>query len=79
MIYVLRFATEYYFVKAEYKLCDFGDIFCGVAQGSNIELFLKILVHDMHQTVKSNLYFYVDDSLLIYQHIEVAKIEFKVQ
>lgn len=31
----------------------------------------------MHQTVKSNLYFYVDDSLLIYQHIEVAKLNLK--
>ena len=24
------FVTEYYFVKAEYRLCDFGEISCGV-------------------------------------------------
>ena len=63
-------------VETENKLSDFGNISCGVPQGSILGpvLFL-IYVNDMPQAVKSNLLLYADDSCLMYQHKDMTKIE----
>ena len=67
---------QIFLVETENKLPDFGKISCGVPLGSILgHLLFLIYVNDMLQVVKSNLLLYADDSCLIYQHKDIAKIE----
>ena len=51
-----------------------GKILCGVPQGSILEpLFFLININDMPQAVESNLFIYVDDSGLVFQHKDINK------
>ena len=72
------FVTEYYFVKTKYKLRGFGEISCGVPQGSTLEIFVFVFVHDILQVAKSNLYFYVDDSFLYTNIKRLQKLNLKL-
>ena len=58
------------------KYFSTAKIECGVPQGSILEplLFLSY-VNDMKQAVNCDLFLYVDDSCLVYQHNDVGKIE----
>ena len=48
----------------------------GVPQGSILgPLLLLIYVNGMPQAIKPNLHLYTEDSCLIYQHKDIAKIE----
>ena len=63
-------------VETENKLSDFGKISCGVPHGSILgPLLFLIYVNDMRQAVKSNLLLCANDSCLMYQHKDIAKIE----
>ena len=63
-------------VENENKLSNFGKISCVVLQGSILEpLLFLIYVNGKLQSVKSNLLLYPDDSCLMYQYKDVAKIE----
>ena len=63
-------------VETENKLSDFGKISCGVPQGSILgPLLVLIYVSDMPEAVKSNLLLYADDSCVMYQYKDIAKIE----
>ena len=65
-----------FLVETENKLSDFGKISCGVPQGSNLgHLLFLIYVSDKPQAVKSNLLLYADNSCLMYQHKDIAKLE----
>ena len=49
---------------------------CGVPQGSILGPLLFVnYANDVSQAVKSNLFLYADDSCLMYQHKDLAKIE----
>ena len=65
-----------FFIETENQLSDYGEVSCGVPQGSILgPLLLLVYVNDMPQAVKSNLFFYGDDLCLMYQHRDVKKIE----
>ena len=62
------------FISTENQLSDYVRILCGVLQDTILgpSLFL-IYVNDMPQAVNSNLFLYVDDSCLMFQHIKKLK------
>ena len=63
-------------VNIENKLSDFGEIPCGVPQGSILgPLLFLIYVNDVPQAVSSTLLLYADDSCILYQHKDVVQIE----
>ena len=63
-------------VETENRLSDLGKISCGVPQGPILgPLLFLIHVNGMPQAKKSNLLLYADDSCLMYQHKDIAKIE----
>ena len=65
-----------FLVNIENKLSDFGEISCGVPQGSILgPLLFLIYVNDMPQAVTSTLLLYADDSCILYQHKDVVQIE----
>ena len=67
---------QIFLVETENKQSDFGKISCGVPHCSILEpLLFLIYINDMPQAVKSNLLLYADDSCLMYQHKDIAKIE----
>ena len=67
---------QIFFIKIENQLFNFGNVSCSVPQGSILgPLLFLIYVNDMPQAVKSNLFLYVDDSCLMYQHRDVNEIE----
>ena len=75
VVYVLL-CERIFLVETENKLSDFGKISCGVPQGSNLgHLLFLIYVSDKPQAVKSNLLLYADNSCLMYQHKDIAKLE----
>ena len=64
-----------FFVSIETQLPDYGRISCGIPQGSILgSLLFLIYVNDMPPAVNSNLFLYVDDSCLIFQHKDVEEI-----
>ena len=70
---------QIFLVETENKLSDFGNISCGIPQGSILGPFLFLIyVNDMPQAVKSNLLLYANDSCLMYQHKEIAIIDKKI-
>ena len=65
-----------FLVNIENKLSDFGEISCGVPQGSILgPLLFLIYVNDMPQAVTSTLLLYADGSCILYQHKDVVQIE----
>ena len=65
-----------FLVNIENKLSDFGEISCGVPQGSILgPLLFLIYVNDVPQAVSSTLLLYADDSCILYQHKDVVQIE----
>ena len=75
VVYVLL-CERIFLVETENKLSDFGKISCGVPQGSNLgHLLFLIYVSHRPQAVKSNLLLYADNSCLMYQHKDIAKLE----
>ena len=67
---------QIFFIEIENQLSDFGKVSCGVPQCSILgPLLFLIYVNDMPQAAKSNLFFYADNSCLIYQHRDVNEIE----
>ena len=65
-----------FLVNIENKLSDFGEISCGVPQGSILgPLLFLIYVNNMPQAVTSTLLLYADDSCILYQHKDVVQIE----
>ena len=65
-----------FLVNIENKLSEFGEISCGVPQGSILgPLLFLIYVNDMPQAVTSTLLLYADDSCILYQHKDVVQIE----
>ena len=65
-----------FLIKIENQLPDYGKVSCGVTQGSILgPLLFLVYFSDMPQAVKSNLFLYVDDSCLMYQHRDVEEIE----
>ena len=61
-------------IKSKYS--STAKIECGVPQGSILGPLLFLLyVNDMKQAVDCDLFLYVDDSSLVYQHKDVTKIE----
>ena len=65
-------------VETGNKLSDFGNIACRIPQGSILgPLLFLIHVNDMPQAIKSNLLLYANDSLLMYQHKDIAIINKK--
>ena len=64
-----------FFISIETQLPDYGRISCGIPQGSILgSLLFLIYVNDMPPAVNSNLFLYVDDSCLIFQHKDVEEI-----
>ena len=56
----------------ENQLSDYGKVLCGVLQGSILgPLLFLIYASNRPQAVKSNLFLYVHDSCLMYQHRDV--------
>ena len=72
----MSFWKDINIVNIENKLSDFGEISCGVPQGSILgPLLFLIYVNDMLQAVTSTLLLYADDSCILYQHKDVVQIE----
>ena len=64
-----------FFISIETQLPDYGRISCDIPQGSMLgSLLFLIYVNDMPPAVNSNLFLYVDDSCLIFQHKDVEEI-----
>ena len=54
-----------FFMEIENQLSDYGKVSCGVPQGCILgHLLFLVYVNDMPPSVKSNLFFYADDSYL---------------
>ena len=69
-------SEKIFLVNIENKLSDFGEISCGVPQGSILRpLLFLIYVNDMPQAVTSTLLLCADDSCILYQHKDVVQIE----
>ena len=65
-----------FLVETENKLSGFGEISCGVPQGSILgPLLILIYVSDMPHVVKSDLLWYADDTCFTYQHKDIAITE----
>ena len=65
-----------FLLNIENKLSDFGEISCGVPQGSILgPLLFLIYVNDMPHAVTSTLLLYADDSCILYQHKDVVQIK----
>ena len=65
-----------FLVNIENQLSDFGQVSCGVPQGSILgPLLFLIYVNDMAQAVTSTLLLYADYSCILYQHKDVVQIE----
>ena len=65
-----------FLVNIENKLSDFGQVSCGVPQGSILgPLLFLIYVNDMAQAVTSTLLLYADYSCILYQHKDIVQIE----
>ena len=65
-----------FLVNIENKLSDFGEISCGVPQGSILgPLLFLIYVNDMLQAATSTLLLYAHNSCILYQHKDVMQIE----
>ena len=55
---------------------EYGEVTCGVLQGSILGPLLFLLyVNDMPQALSCDLLLYADDSCLIFQHKDVKEIE----
>ena len=55
---------------------DLSKIFCGIPQGSILSPLLFLLyANDISQAVHSDLFLYVDDSGITFQHKDVHTIE----
>ena len=76
MCFQLYLSNRSFQVNIKNKYFSTAKIECGVPQGSILEplLFLSY-VNDMKQAVNCDLFLYVDDSCLVYQHNDVGKIE----
>ena len=58
------------------KTSSYGDLKCGVPQGSILGPLLFLLyVNDMKQAIKGDLLLYADDSCILCQHKDVSVIE----
>ena len=70
------YLSEWIFlVNIESKLSDFGNILCGVPQGSILgPMLFLIYVNDMPQAITSTLLLYAGDSCILYQHKDVVQI-----
>ena len=65
-----------FLVNIKNKLSDFGEISCGVPQGSILgPLLFLISVNDMPQAETLTLLLYADGSCILYQHKDVVQIE----
>ena len=65
-----------FLVNIENKLSDFGEISCGIPQGSILgSLLFLIYINNMLQAITSTLLLYADDSCILYQHNYVVQIE----
>ena len=65
-----------FLVNIKNKLSDFGEICCGVPQGSILgPLLFLIYVNDVPQAISSTLLLYAEDSCILYQHKDVVQIE----
>ena len=62
-------------VNIDRKFSDPGNLTCGVSQGSILGPLLFLLYDDMPQAVKCDLFLYVDDTCLTFQHENVKEIE----
>ena len=60
-----------FFIEIENRFCRYCGVYCSIL-GPLLFLFY---VNDISQAVKSNLFLYVDNSCLMYQHRDVGKIE----
>ena len=58
-------------VNIDRKFSDPGNLTCGVSQGSILGPLLFLLYDDMPQAVKCDLFLYVDDTCLTFQHENV--------
>ena len=61
-----------FLVNIENKLSDFGEISCGVPQGS---ILGPLYVNEMLQAATSTLLLYADNSCILYQHKDAMQIE----
>ena len=69
-------AERHFTVEVANQLPKFGNILCGVPQGSILDpLLCLISVNDMSQAVECDLYLYSDDSCLFSQHKSVTEIK----
>ena len=65
-----------FLVNIENKLSDFGEISCGVPQGSILgPLLFLMYVNEMLQAATSTLLLYADNSCILYQHKDAMQIE----
>ena len=61
------------------RVSKFSNILCGGPQGSTLSpLLFLIYVNDMSEAVECDLYLYVDDSCLFFQHMNITEIKTKV-
>ena len=60
-----------FFIEIENRFSRYCAVYCSILG----PLFFLFYVNDISQAVKSNLFLYVDNSYLMYQHRDVEKIE----
>ena len=67
---------RHFTVEVANRFSKFGNILCGVPQGSILgPLLLLIYINDMSQAAECNLYLYAHDSFLLFQHKNVTEIK----